>query len=109
LVTREGHTEFFSRPPDTRPQLMEGQAEDVEVFVESVNGVLVDTRDLFALDRRVAAGEITREAAREMLMSAKRRFSLDAGEDSGGDEDEDHSTGTPTPPDEDIPTVDSQP
>ena len=100
--------QFLSTPPDTRPQLMEGQAEDVEVFVESVNGVLIDTRDLFVLDRRVAAGEITREAAREMLMSAKLRFSLDAGEDSGGDE-EDYSTGTPTPPGEDIPTVDSQP
>jgi hypothetical protein len=80
--------QFLSRPPDTRPLLMENQAEDVDAFAESFNGVLVDTRDLFALDRRVAAGEITRKAAREMLMSAKLRFSLDAGEDSGGDEEE---------------------
>jgi hypothetical protein len=70
--------QFLNRPPDARPPLMQGQVEDVEVFVASANGVLVDTRDLFTLDRRVAAGEITREAAREMLMSAKLRFSLDA-------------------------------
>jgi hypothetical protein len=102
--------QFLRRPPDTRPQLMEGQAEDIEVFAESVNGVLVDTRDLFALDRRVAEGDVASETAREMLMSAKRRFSLDAGEDSGGgDEEEDRSTETPTPPGEDIPTADSQP
>jgi hypothetical protein len=77
--------QFLSRPPDTRPQLMEGQAEDVEVFAESVNGVLVDTRDLFMLERRVAAGELTPEAARRMLASAKRVFSLEEPQDQEGD------------------------
>ncbi|WP_454561373.1 hypothetical protein [Mycobacterium haemophilum] len=69
--------QFLSIPPDNRPQLMEGQAEDVDVFVENLNGVLVDTRALFVLDKRVAIGELSKEEARRMLMSARRRFSLD--------------------------------
>ena len=94
--------QFLSRPPDTRPQLMEGQAEDVDVFAESVNGVLVDTRDLFVLGRRVAADELTKEEARRMLMSAQRRFSLGEEEDAEGDgEEDDDSTETPSPPGDD--------
>jgi hypothetical protein len=79
--------QFLSRPPDTRPLLMEHQAEDVDVFAESFNGVLVDTRDLFALGRRVAAGELTKEDARRMLMDAQRRFSLgqEVGVEGDGD------------------------
>jgi hypothetical protein len=84
--------QFLNKPPHTRPLLMEGQAEDVEVFAESVNGVLIDTRDLFVLCQRVARSELTKEAARAMLMSAKFRFSLDA-----------------PPVGEDHPAVDSRP
>ncbi|NOR01366.1 hypothetical protein HGK72_15045 [Mycolicibacterium fortuitum] len=86
--------QFLGRPPGTRPLLMEHQAEDVEVFAENVNGVLIDTRDLFVLSQRVARGELTKEAARGMLMSAKLRFSLDL-EDSGGSDN--------------IPAADSEP
>jgi len=39
---------------------------------------LPDTRDLFALDRRVAADDLKKAAARATLMSAERRFTLDA-------------------------------
>ena len=69
--------QFLTRPPDTRPLLMEHQAEDVDAFAENFNGVLVDTRDLFVLGRRVAADELTKEEARGMLKGAQRRFSLD--------------------------------
>jgi hypothetical protein len=75
--------QFLSSPPDTRRLLMEYQADDVDVFAESFNGVLVDTRDLFVLGRRVAAGELTKEEARRRLMSAQRRFSL--GEEEGAE------------------------
>ena len=90
--------QFLSRPPDTRPLLMENQAEDVDVFAESFNGVLVDTRDLFVLCQRVARDELTKEEARRMLMSAQRRFSL--GEEGDGEEDDD-STEFPSPPGDD--------
>lgn len=69
--------QFLDRPPNQRPLLMGGQAEDVEVFAQTVNGVLVDTRDLFAVARLVAAGELTKAEARRMLMDAQRRFSRD--------------------------------
>lgn len=94
--------QFLSRPPDTRPQLMENQAEDVDAFAESFNGVLVDTRDLFVLCQRVARDEVTKEEARRMLMSAQRHFSLDEEEDAEGDgEEDDDSAGTPSPPGDD--------
>ena len=67
---------------------MENQAEDVDAFAESFNGVLVDTRDLFVLGQRVARDELTKEDARRMLMSAQRRFSLGEEEDAEGDGEE---------------------
>lgn len=69
--------QFLDTPPHARPQLMVHQAEDVEVFAETVGGVLVDTRDLFVLDRVVAAGELSQAEARARLMAAKVRFSLE--------------------------------
>jgi hypothetical protein len=75
--------QFLRTPPDTRPLLMEYQAEDVDVFAETANGVLVDTRDLFVLCQRVARDELTKDEARRMLMSARRRFSLGEEEDIG--------------------------
>jgi hypothetical protein len=73
--------QFLRTPPDTRPLLMEYQAEDVDVFAETTNGVLVDTRDLFVLCQRVARDELTKDEARRMLMGAQRRFSLGEEED----------------------------
>ncbi|WP_156751315.1 hypothetical protein [Mycobacterium sp. 1245111.1] len=70
--------QFLDRAPDRRPLLMELQAEDVDMFVDNFNGVLVDTRDLFVLDRRVARGEVSAADARALLMNAERRFTLDA-------------------------------
>lgn len=69
--------QFLDKSPDVRPLLMEHQAEDVDVFASDNNGVLIDTRDLFVLDRHVASGDLTKEAARALLMEAKRRFTLD--------------------------------
>ena len=74
--------QFLRTPPDTRPLLMEHQAEDVNVFAETVNGVLVDTRDLFLLCQRVAHGELTKDEARRMLMNARRRFVLSEDDDA---------------------------
>ncbi len=68
--------QFLDTPPDSRPQLLPSESEDVDVFVEDANGVVVDTRDLFALDRLVAAADLTKEEARCMLMEAQRRFSV---------------------------------
>lgn len=66
-----------STPPDRRRLLMSNHPEDVEQFVQHQNGVLIDTRDLFLLDRRVAAGEVKPDQARQILITAKRRFHPD--------------------------------
>jgi hypothetical protein len=79
--------QFLGTPPGTRPLLMENQAEDVTVFAETANGVLVDTRDLFLLCQRVARDELTKDEARQMLMDARRRFVL------GGEDDAEGATG----------------
>jgi hypothetical protein len=65
------------KPPNARPPLMEHEAEDVDVFADSFNGVLIDTRDLFTLSQLVARGELTKDEARRKLMSSSRRFTLD--------------------------------
>lgn len=79
--------QFLGTPPGTRPLLMEPQAEDVNVFAETANGVLVDTRDLFVLCQCVARDELTKDEARRMLMDARRRFVL------GGEDDAEGATG----------------
>jgi hypothetical protein len=65
---------------------MNSHSEDVDAFVEQLNGVLIDTRDLFILDRRVAAGEVTPDEAKRMLISADRLFKLEEQEDQQGAE-----------------------
>ncbi|MCV7419324.1 hypothetical protein H7K45_02110 [Mycobacterium yunnanensis] len=60
--------------PDRRRALMRNHGEDVERFVQQDNGVLVDTCELFLLDRRVSSGDLAPEEARTMLMSAARAF-----------------------------------
>ncbi|WP_136245822.1 hypothetical protein [Mycobacterium intracellulare] len=89
--------QFLKRSPRTRPQLMEAEAEDVDVFAENLNGVLIDTRDLFVLGRRVATGELKKEKARRMLMRARRRLSLDEEVGVEGNEDGE-SPEAPNPP-----------
>jgi hypothetical protein len=54
---------------------MSNHPEDVDGFVENLRGVLIETRDLFVLDRHVATGELTREDARSILMSAQSLLS----------------------------------
>jgi hypothetical protein len=44
------------RPPAQRRVLMSNHPEDVEQFAARENGVLIDTRDLFSLDRMVSSG-----------------------------------------------------
>ena len=68
--------QYASKPPDRRRQLMSGHSEDVETFADELNGVVIDTRDLFVLDRRVATNEMTKQEAREILMGAKSRIQL---------------------------------
>ena len=63
---------------------MNSHSEDVDAFVEQLNGVLIHTRDLFILDRRVAAGEVPPDEAKRMLMSADRLFKLEEQEDQQG-------------------------
>jgi hypothetical protein len=62
--------------PDRRRTLMFSHPEDVDEFVEQLNGVVIDTRDLFVLDRRVAQGNLTALQARQIMMAAERRLDL---------------------------------
>lgn len=64
---------FISRPPDERPLLLQGADDDIAVFAES-GGVLIDTRDLFRLVKRVSDGSLSPEKAREILASASGRL-----------------------------------
>jgi hypothetical protein len=55
---------------------MSNHAEDAKQFAERENGVLIDTRNLFILDRMVSAGRMTAEDARRSLVDARLRFEL---------------------------------
>lgn len=65
--------QFKDRDPSSRMQLLRGQDEDVEGFAES-NGLAIDTRSLFLLDKAVANGEIDKGKARTLLREAVGRF-----------------------------------
>jgi hypothetical protein len=71
------------RPPERRRVLMSNHQEDAEQFAREDNGVVIDTRDLFILDRMVSSGRITVEDAKRRLMDARRRFELQEDEQPG--------------------------
>jgi len=57
----------------SRPTVLAGASEDIEVF-GSVNGLVVDTRDLFDLANDVDAGVVNASQARRRLMDATGRY-----------------------------------
>jgi hypothetical protein len=69
--------QFLGNDPDTRQSLLPGADEDVEIFAED-GGLILDTRSLFALVRRVEYGEISQEDARGTLKATRGRFHLAA-------------------------------
>lgn len=65
--------QFRERDPSTRRQLLWGQDADVEGFAES-DGLAIDTRSIFLLDKDVAGGVITSDEARRLLRESTGRF-----------------------------------
>ncbi|MFE3053504.1 hypothetical protein [Nocardia sp. NPDC059239] len=75
--------QFRERPPSARQPMLKGQDGSVEEFA-SGNGLAIDSRELFQLDKAVAAGLLFKEAARELLRSAFGRFEFHLPTDSEG-------------------------
>jgi hypothetical protein len=62
---------FMEKDPSTRPQILAGADEDVEAFADE-RGLVIDTRDLFELLRRVDDASLTTAAARVLRGSTGR-------------------------------------
>lgn len=65
--------QFMKQDPGSRPVLMAGADEDLEVFAES-GGLAIDTRDLFDLVKRAELGQLNAAEARRELRAASGRF-----------------------------------
>ncbi|MFM9261257.1 hypothetical protein ACKAMS_21720 [Rhodococcus sp. 5A-K4] len=65
--------QFRERDPSSRMQLLRGQDADVEGFAES-DGLAIDTRSIFLLDKDVASGVKTSDEARRLLRESTGRF-----------------------------------
>ena len=62
--------------PGTRPLPLQSDPGAVEGFATESNGLVIDTRDLFRLWRRVADGQMDKDEARALLRGAHGRFSF---------------------------------
>ncbi|MFD7883944.1 hypothetical protein ACFV3N_16070 [Streptomyces bauhiniae] len=56
-------------PPSSRPTVLAGATDDIEVFAEE-HGLVVDTRDLFKLLKRVEDGSLSPDSVRAHLMGS---------------------------------------
>lgn len=54
--------------PSLRPAVLAGADDDIEVFAEE-NGLVIDTRELFQMAKRIEEGRLTPDRARELLMT----------------------------------------
>ncbi|MCZ4550245.1 hypothetical protein [Gordonia rubripertincta] len=70
--------QFREKSPATRRELLSSHPEDVDSFAIDSNGAVIDTVDLFLLDRSVARGDITDKDARQLLINANKRFTYRA-------------------------------
>ena len=61
--------QFINTDPDTRRRPLAGSEDDLSVFAED-GGLVIDTRDLFHLARRVDDGGMSTAAARALLRRA---------------------------------------
>ncbi|MEV0686757.1 hypothetical protein AB0I35_23090 [Nocardia sp. NPDC050378] len=65
--------QFRYRNPSERRPLMRNHSKDVQIFAEE-GGLVIDTRDLFTMAKRVDAGELSAEQARGALTSSRGFF-----------------------------------
>jgi hypothetical protein len=70
--------QFLNTDPDTRRRPLAGSEDDLAVFAED-GGLVIDTRDLFLLARRVDDGEMSTSAARLLLRRAAGVLHMSAG------------------------------
>ncbi|WP_406176125.1 hypothetical protein [Streptomyces canus] len=61
--------------PDSRPDVLSGATEDIEVFAEE-HGLVIDTRDLYRVVKEVKEGRLSADRARERLMTSSGVFSF---------------------------------
>ncbi|MEV0106538.1 hypothetical protein AB0H42_09385 [Nocardia sp. NPDC050799] len=67
--------QFRDRDPSTRRPLMRNHSADVEDFAQG-GGLVLDTRDLFLLDKAVTSGQVSQDVARQTLMKSAGFFEL---------------------------------
>lgn len=65
--------QMLATDPATRPLPLEANPEEVETFAED-GGLILDTRELFALRMKVRQGQIGAEEARRLLRGARKRL-----------------------------------
>jgi hypothetical protein len=70
--------QFLNTDPDTRRRPLAGSEDDLSVFAED-GGLVIDTRDLFLLARRVDDGEMSTATARLLLRRAAGALQMSAG------------------------------
>lgn len=68
--------QFIGRDPGTRPPILASNPSELSEF-ESQDGMVIDTAVLFSLARDVEIGRISRDIARQQLMSAVGRYAYD--------------------------------
>ncbi|MET7770194.1 hypothetical protein [Nocardia sp. NPDC005366] len=67
---------FRLDPPASRPNILDGADEHVTEFAQD-DGLIIDTRELFDMIKRVEMGGLTAESARAILKAATGRLQLD--------------------------------
>jgi hypothetical protein len=63
--------QLIGQDPATRPQVLNSQPEEVAYFVDTYNGLLIDTAELFKLWLQVQGGRLTADALRAKLMTIR--------------------------------------
>jgi len=63
--------QFIGKDPATRPQVLSSQPDEVAYFVDTYNGLLIDTAELFKLWLQVQSGRLTADSLRTKLMAMR--------------------------------------
>lgn len=70
--------QFRFDPPDSRSLALASHEDQLGVFAAG-SGLVIDTRDLFQLSKAVSSGKLTRDSARQLMMTASGRFRYSGG------------------------------
>lgn len=63
--------QFIGQDPATRPQVLNSQPDEVAYFVDTYDGLLIDTAEFFKLWLRVQSARLTADSLRTRLMAMR--------------------------------------